>query len=156
MEGRIGILHSMRDMRDRKGGGLLCAYRRDEKEMQQKGTRSKDILHMEGKIGDLRVVMVVVYLRTGNEGEVGQYNELILGELGEIVEEAERVKRNLILLGDFNGHLGFLGHQNENRNAKLINEFMENQSIMLLNINSRCEGTYTWEREECDRFGNGE
>ena len=42
----------------------------------------------------------------------------------------------------------YLGNQEENMNGKLINKMIQEGDLILLNINSRCKGTYTWQREE--------
>ena len=50
------------------------------------------------------------------------------------------------VLGDFNGHLGYLGEQEENENGKQINKFIEETGLLLMNIDTKCTGVYTWER----------
>ena len=37
-------------------------------------------------------------------------------------------------------------HQEENQNGKVINDFLERNDVVLLNIDERCEGVYSWER----------
>lgn len=53
-----------------------------------------------------------------------------------------------ITCGDFNAHLGYLGHQTENENGKLVNQFIEESGLILMNLDDKCSGTYTWERGE--------
>ena len=85
-------------------------------------------------------------MKTGNDNETKEHNKKIIEEIGQIVEEKEIQQKATIVLGDFNGHLGYLGNQEENMNGKLINKMI--QDLILLNIDSRCKGTYTWQRGE--------
>lgn len=60
--------------------------------------------------------------------------------MGEkILEEA------VMLLDDFNEHLGYVGEQ-ENVNGKMVNEWIWNYNLLLLNVDSKCSGTYSWSR----------
>ena len=52
----------------------------------------------------------------------------------------------LIIIGDFNGHIGILGEQNLDKNGQVILEWMNNYSLILLNSDDECRGTYTWSR----------
>ena len=126
----VKIIQTMREMQDRKGGGLLIMYKEKEKyDLQKMTTRSTEILHVEGEIGK-------------------EHNKKIIEEIGRIVEEKEIQQKATIVLGDFNGHLGYLGNQEENMNGKLINKMIQEEDLILLNIDSRCKGTYTWQRGE--------
>ena len=57
-------------------------------------------------------------------------------------------QKTTIVLGDFNGHLGYLGNQEENMNGKFINKMIQEEYLIILNIDSRCKGTNTWQRGE--------
>ena len=79
---------------------------------------------------------------TGNYEEVISKNR----ELGEyILGKIERLDQEIgfIVLGDFNGHLGYLEEHVENRTGKIINEMIEKRNLNSLNLNDRCRGTYT-------------
>ena len=135
-------------MQDRKGGGLLIMYKEKEKYgLQKMTTRSTEILHVEGEIGKKRIRIVLVYMKTGNDNETKEHNKKIIEEIGQIVEEKEIQQKATIVLVDFNGHLGYLGNQEVNMNGKLINKMIQ-EDLILLNIDSRCKGTYTWQRGE--------
>ena len=142
----LKVLVSMRDMKDRKGGGLMVMY--EEKErlyFEKKECRNADMMMLEGQVGAVRMRIIVVYLRTGNEVEVMEYNRKIMGEVEEKVQQVQDKEIGVLLLGDFNAHLGYVGHHQENRNGKAVNEMMERMDMILLNLEERCEGTYTWE-----------
>ena len=48
----VKIIQTMREMQDRKRGGLLIMYKEKEKfDLQKMTTRSSEILHVEGEIG---------------------------------------------------------------------------------------------------------
>ena len=87
-------------------------------------------------------------MKTGNDNETKDHNKKIVEEIGQILEEREIQQKATIVLGDFNGHLGYLGNQEENMNGKLIDKMIQEEDLILLNIDSRCKGTYTWQREE--------
>ena len=120
-------------------------YKEKEKYDLQKMTRSTEILHVEGEIGKEQIRIVLVYMKTGNNET--KHNKKIIEEIGQIVKEKEIQQKAKIVLGDFNGHLGYLGNQEENMNGKLINKMIQ-EDLILLNIDSRCKGTYTWQRGE--------
>ena len=56
----------------------------------------------------------------------------------------------LVLLGNFNGHLGFLGNQNMNINKSIILELYEKHDLVLLNCDPECKGVITWSRGEME------
>lgn len=51
-------------------------------------------------------------------------------------------------MGDFNGHTGLRGKQKLDENGKMILEWMDKYRMILLNEDPKCEGTYTWGRQE--------
>ena len=111
-------------------------------------TRSTEILHVEGEIGKEQIRIVLAYIKTGNDNETKELNKKIIEEIGQLLEEREIQQKATIVLGDFNGHLGYLGNQIENMNGKLIKKMIQEEDLILLNIDSRCKETYTWQRGE--------
>ena len=144
----MNVMQSMRDMQDRRGRGLMLVCKKDNMEVNMKSTRIKDILHTEMTVENLEFDIVVVYWRTGNEVEVREYNEKISQEMGEIVERVEARERKIIIVRDFNSHLGYIGYQEENGNGRIMNRFLNKYDHILMNIDDRCKGVYTWERGE--------
>ena len=146
----VEVVQSMREMQDRRGGGLMCAVRRRDMKIEKRKTKHRDLLHVGVEILelDLSLELIITYWRTGNEIEVANYNEVIAREMGEIIRRAENEEKKLMVLGDFNGHLGYIGYQEENRNGKIINDFICRHDLILLNTDEMCKGTYTWERGE--------
>ena len=55
---------------------------------------------------------------------------------------------NYINLGDFNGHIGFLGPQPMNKNGELMLDLIDNNNLILLNGHADCKGEVTWQQRE--------
>ena len=43
-----------------------------------------------------------------------------------------------IILGDFNGHTGFLGPHTMNNNGEAMSDFIHNNNLILLNGHAKC------------------
>lgn len=145
---RIGehleIVESMREMEDKKGGGLMILYEeREYLSIEKKENGHRDCLEVRGNFGGEVVNLTVVYLRTGSGREELEKNREILHMMRERVEEAEERGEGYIVVGDFNCHLGYLGYQEENENGKNVNRMIEESGLLLLNIDEKCEGAYT-------------
>ena len=91
-------------------------------------------------------MLILTYFRTGNCKEVMEYNSKLRKEIENHAKVAENKECNLMILGDFNGHLGYLGNQEENNNGKITNEMLQKNDLILLNIDENCQGVYTWQR----------
>lgn len=52
-----------------------------------------------------------------------------------------------MIVEDFNCHLGYLRYQEENENRKIVNKFIEDSRLILMNIDEKCT-VYKWERGE--------
>ena len=49
-------------------------------------------------------------MKTGNDKEKKDHNKKIIEEIGQILEEREIQQEATIVLGDFSGHLGYIGN----------------------------------------------
>ena len=137
---------TMREEKDKKGGGLMVIYKEEkELELVKLDTNSKDILDIKGKIYDIDTRIMIVYMDCASDREGKERNIRIREELERKIEEIGD-QEALIIMGDFNCHLGFLGYQEENENGKRTIEFINNNNLILLNIDDKCQGTYTWGR----------
>ena len=58
----------------------------------------------------------------------------------------ENENEMLILLGDFNAHNGTTGTQSIDHNGKMLQEWLNNQDLIMLNYDNRCKGEITWKR----------
>ena len=65
----ITKLSSMREMEDRKGGGLMILYREEEDfYMEKQETMSRGFMHVRGKIGDIETTIVLVHVSGNGAG----------------------------------------------------------------------------------------
>ena len=73
----------------------------------------------------------------------GDRNDRIMMCVRGIVENYEG---KLVVLGDMNAHVGFLGEQELNRNGERLLNLMDECRLIMLNLDDRCRGEIT--REE--------
>ena len=102
---------------------------REELSLEKEENGHDDCLEMRGNFGKEIVNLTVVYLRTGNGREKLEQNRRILNRMRVRAGEAEEREESYIAVGDFNGHLGYLGHQEENENGRNINRMIEESSL---------------------------
>ena len=82
----------------------------------------------------------LVYLATANVNR----NKEIIKTIGNNIRKYE--EERLIILGDFNGHVGFLGPQDLNKNGRAILQIMEDHNLTMLNADPACSGEITWKK----------
>lgn len=80
-------------------------------------------------IGHRRIKMIVVYRK--------QRNSEMREETEEILEEKDEP---LLIVGNFNGHVGSKGEQKLDTSGKMILKWMEKYQITVLNDDERCQG----------------
>lgn len=149
IEEGITCIDKMRDVNQLKGGGLMVLFKEEEDfYFEEQKNPNSDCLHIKGRIGLLKGNIILVYLRTGTGEEVRNWNRGIVHGLQEALDLAQDHEEFLMILGDFNAHLGYLGYQGENENGKIINKLIEKNNLVLLNLDERCSGIYTWRRGE--------
>lgn len=135
----------MRERSDQKGGGLMIIWRENEDIIMEKmETKSNDILLVESKVNKMEISIVLIYMSVNDYGR----NAEIRKEIKTIVGRAQQNEREIIILGDFNGHLGFIGSQKLDTNGKMILELMETYKLILLNDVPECKGAVTWQQGE--------
>ena len=125
---------------DKKGGGLMILAN-DDIHLELKECSSPDILHGEIKTGEILIKILLVYMDVKDQ----RRNEKIKHCLNTLLENVDD-SENVIVLGDFNGHLGFIGEQSLDINGRYVLELMENYNLSLLNGDDSCTGVAT--REE--------
>ena len=111
-----------------------------------KKTRNTDILCVEGNIKGKDILLIGVYLRVINGNPEKEINQNTMKEIIEIIDNNQ--EKPILIAGDFNGHLGYIGELRLNYNGKLANSMIEENGLILLNIDEKCNGTYTWSRNE--------
>ena len=128
-----------REVKDKKGGGLMLLYKSNKDvEITKINTKNYYILFAKGKVLNTEFKIILVYFSAGNsqddrcrDNTLRQDCENIMGNLKD---EA------FIVLGDFNGHIGFLGYQALDKKGEMIIEWMNNYGLTLLNAVDECEG----------------
>lgn len=138
-------IESMRKENDKKGGGLMILYRNSERNnLQKMDAKHDDILLVKGNINNKNIVIMLVYFTAGNKRDDNDRNKVIREKCEKIIREAK--DSAFMVLGDFNGHIGFLGYQKIDKKGEMIIEWMNDHNLTLLNAKEETEGVYTWER----------
>jgi len=134
----VGVVERMREVTDKRGGGLMFVWRQDEGlEIEKIQNESPDILAVRVRVGSLDFVAVLVYADTRDMDR----NRTLYGHLNELTREVSEVPK--VIMGDFNAHVGFLGDHPLNANGELMLRFMEDWNLVMLNAHENCEGLYT-------------
>ena len=142
-QGEIRNYTQMRSREDRKGGGLMILWGDQLKvEMEKIENIHQDILGAKGKFKDIVVIILLVYFSVNDTPR----NDEIKAKIEAIVEQYQDEDCGVMLLGDFNAHVGFIGDQQLNRNGKIILDMMERFNLILLNGDERCDGKSTWQQ----------
>ena len=144
------VYEERRDISDKRGGGLILLHL-DHKyiKMEKIETNHRDILAIRGTIKGKKMMIVLIYMATGNTQTSRERNVKIDENLRKLIDE-NKEENGIILLGDFNGHLGHNGRQQEDDNGKRIKRMVEEQNLAIANLDERCEGVMTWHRGESE------
>lgn len=131
-----------RDLTDKKGGGLMILKQFIDKmsEMEEIEVKNPDILGIKIHSKGIKFVLILIYMDVKDQ----KRNDKIRKDIGDVIQKFENNK--MIILGDFNGHLGFIGDQRLDLNGKFVLNLMEKENMILLNNDEKCDGKYT--REE--------
>ena len=117
----VRLIEKMRDMEDKKGGGLMILTNDlATVEMEGQNCNSNDILVARVEIWSFSFLLVLVYLDTRDIGRNGRIYEELNGIMNRLMEGEA-----CLIMGDFNGHVGYLGEQELNRNGDKMLDFME-------------------------------
>ena len=131
------VINKMRLKNDRKGGGIMILWKKqDNFNIKEIKTKNVDLMMIEYEINSDRIYVVVVYMSTNDNLR----NE----EIEEISDKYEEKK--LLIVGDFNGHIGYLGNQDLNLNGKRVIDILERNNLILINSDERCIGEFTWKQ----------
>ena len=134
------MVDKMRKEQDKKGGGLLMAADGDKSRFDKLSNVSEDLLIVRVEIMGFEVVIFVIFLDIKDR----ERNRKIIEDLERYLEKHE--DGNIILMGDCNGHLVFIGAQQVNFNGQLIMKLMERWNLTLLNGVEGCIGENTREQ----------
>ena len=135
-------ISSMRKLGDKKGGGISLFFQEDIFENVEKiPTDSNDILAANICLGTYSFTLIAVYASTNDFNR----NLKIYKEIQSIVSKMNETK-NILVMGDLNGHVGFIGPQPINRNGKLILDLADTCNMNILNLDPDCTGEITWKQ----------
>ena len=133
----VAIISKTRHCSDIKGGGLAVLFYRKHWNIEEYPSKHQDILVTEISKGFLNCLLIIVYASTNNPAR----NDIIYCELKTIVTKNN--ERNILILGDFNGHIGILGPQQSNANGKKLMNFTDDLGLLILNLDTNCSGEIT-------------
>ena len=97
----------MRDVKEKKGGGLMILYKNGNILIKKIETIHKYILIIKCQIYGLEIRMILICMSVSNYDTNKHLMKYIQDHIQNI--------KNYIILGDFNGHIGFLGPQPMNK-----------------------------------------
>ena len=142
-----GIIHinQMREMDDKKGGGISFLSTLNDKYnyvQTKKENNCRDILQIAIKINDFEFFLFIIYVDIKEESR----NISLYKELDKLANE--NLDRPILIMGDFNGHVGFLGHQPKNKNGKILLDFIEKWNLTVSNSDPNWIGLYTREQND--------
>ena len=144
----IEMVERMREVKDKKGGGLRIMYKAQRKiKAAQQSTKSPDVLHTIMEMGTVKMHIILVYFSVLKAAEDRERNKMIKAEIDNILEAALAQEEACLVLGDMNGHIEQIGYQKEDENGRQILDWISNMSMILLNLEEFCTGTYTWSRQ---------
>ena len=115
----VVIIENMREKQDKKGGGLMMLYRKDQGiKLTKMQTKSKDMIFTTWKIGRWEINIIMIYFSVNDK----ESNNEMKKEIERIIEGKDEPS---LITGDFNGLVGFIGNQKLDINGKMILDWME-------------------------------
>ena len=140
---KLHNFNTMREDGDKKGGGLKILMEKTKKvEVAKNESKSTEILEIEGTLFDNKMKIILVYFDVNNNKDAIKKND-------EIRKEIEsKMKRNagkaLMILGDLNAHTKILEpEKKENGNGQIVNKWIDELDLMILNADEKCAGKWT-------------
>lgn len=131
---------------ERQGGGLGCPWTGSQ-EWTRVRMQCQEHMWVTGHLAGSKVALGVVYLRTGgHEAENAQICACIREDL-----RALRQQHEVLLVGDFNGHLEDLDGRMD-ANERLLLGLASQEKLTIANLTGKCLGCFTWsmrDRQSC-------
>ena len=91
---------------------------------------------------DVRIILVYFDSAKEREGKDFDKNRDIQAQVERMVKDNKR--RGLIVIGDFNAHLGLFKDRKEDINREMVMRWLDEYDLILMNADEKCEGVYTW------------
>ena len=130
------ICHVYARCQRKYGGGLMILYKNGNILMKKIETTHKDILIIQCQIYGLELRMILIYMSVSNYDT----NKYLMKYIKDHIQNIKKY----IILGDFNGHIGFLGPQPMNKNGELMLDLINNNNLILLKGHADCKGRRSW------------
>lgn len=144
----IEKVEKMRNVQDKKGGGLLMAFKKNNwLKMEQVETTNADVLYVVVKAYSTMLNVILLYFSIPKAAKDKDRNQEMRKEVETIIGKAEERGEACLVLGDFNGHIDMLGYQKQDENGLIVLDWMNECNMNLLNLDVACQGTYTWTRD---------
>merc|ERR1711874_140924 len=142
----ITLFSAHRKRKEKKGGGLTIGYaNKADITLKEINTKSNDILTVEGTVLKKKFRMILCYFDSSKSTTDTFYrkNRVIQKEVESLMEvEADT---ELVCLGDMNGRLKRLEPKiKSDENGKMIESWITNKDLNLLNETEECRGVYTF------------
>ena len=117
----IQCVEKMREMDDKKGGGLTALMRKRQAfTMRQLNCEDPDVMRVEVSLQSVVLNIMVVYVDGKLKNKAENTYKCLDREMQTL-----RENETMVILGDFNGHVGFLGKQDLDAGGKRLLNFME-------------------------------
>ena len=141
----INNLHNFNAMReegDKKGGGLKILMEKTKKvEVVMNESKSTEILEIEGILFDNKIKIILVYFDVNKDKEAINKNNEIRKEIEKKMKKSSG--KALMVLGDFNAHTKILEpDKKENVNGQIVNKWIDEFELMILNEDKKCYGKW--------------
>ena len=129
-------IEQMREQTDKKGGGLTMLKYRDDCKYDKLGYTCRVILNAKLDLGRQKIYVLLEHHDVNDKRDKYIYENLDL-----MMKELDN-QMPVIVIGDFNGDIGFLEDQDKNYNGVKLLEFVERWN-RIMNCDAKCRGTYT-------------
>ena len=135
--------NAMREEGDKKGGGLKILMEKTKKvEVVKKESKSSEILEIEGTLFDNKMKIILVYFDVNKDKDAIKKNDEIRKEIENKMKKS--TGKALMILGDFNAHTKILEpDKKENANGQIVNKWIDELDLMILNADEKCSGKWT-------------
>ena len=135
----VKYVTSMRDVKEKKSGGLMILYKNGNILMKKIETIHNDILIIKCQIYGLEIRMILIYMSVSNYDTNKHLMKYIQYHIQNI--------KNYIILDDFNRHIGFLGPLPMNKNGELMFDLIDNNNLIIFNGHADCKGELLGNKE---------
>lgn len=123
----------------RRGGGVGVVWR-NTSVWQKEPRECWDHIWVTGEIICIPVAVCIVYLSVGTARR--EENQRLMACVTTDAK-ALAATREILIMGDFNGHLHELDGL-EDENGRMMMQMAEDNALEIVNLRASCEGQYTW------------